>query len=293
MSGRMLGWLKSMFESRGSEKNRCRHLFFIGNKRSGTTVLAHKINLHPDIFITHETDIIWILYNRYNGIPFEYYPRDEYHSTEVTLEKCRHILDAYEQMTPMECYQKCQQHLMKTGTQWIKPTSKIPLCIGDKKPNQQSEKPVNDWVYSHFPDTRYVHIVRNPFDFLNSIPRLLPKYDLGARYGSPRCEDPSVILETWAHFERLVAQEKRRKRFPIYTVRFEDFCERPAALLSDIWEFTGLDIPDDLKEKIQAGHDFGILPQGLHPDSRGNTVDVPLSENVREMMALYGYDSRR
>ena len=266
-------------------------LFFIGNKRSGTTILAKKINLHPDIYITHETDIIWILYNLYNGIKFEYYSKDEPHSTLVTLEKCKKILDNYQSMTPLECYEKCQYHLMENGTQWIKPTEKVPVLLGDKKPNQQSEVFVNDWTYDYFPNTKYIHIVRHPFDFLNSIPRLLPKYDLGLRYGSSKCKDPNIILETWADFEDLVLKEKEKKRFPICTVRFEDFCDNPAEQLSKIWSFTGLSVPMKLNEKIKEKDRFGIIPGGLHENSRGNHLELKVSKKVRRIMEKYNYDT--
>lgn len=278
-----------LFGGRKPRKRKKGQLFFIGNKRSGTTVLAEKLNLHPDIYITHETDIIWILYNLYNGIEFEYYSKDEPHSTMVTREKCQHIFDDYKIMTPLECYEKCQYHLMRNGTQWIRPTDRIPVLLGDKKPNQQSEIFVNDWVQEYFPDTRYVHIVRHPFDFLSSIPRLLPKYDLGARYGSSKCENPVKILETWAYFEDLVIKEKEKNRFPIHSVRFEDFCDRPARELSKIWEFSGLSIPSGLKEKIDQNDTFGIMSGGLHGDSRGNEYSGPIPDKAKNIMEIYEY----
>lgn len=265
-------------------------LFFIGNKRSGTTVLAQKINLHPDIHITHETDIIWILYRLYNGLPFEFYPKDEPHSTIVTLEQCRHILNNYQAMTPLECYRQCQHHLMKNGTKWMPGTDKRVILLGDKKPNQQSEPRVNDWVQANFFNTSYIHIVRHPIDFLYSIPRLPEEFDLGARYGSSKCKNPIKILETWAYFENLVLEEKKRARFPIHSVKFEDFCDRPAEELSKIWIFTGLSIPHDLQEKINQRHDFGIMPGGLHKGSRGNHFDGPISGTVRQVMDIYHYD---
>lgn len=265
-------------------------LFFIGNKRSGTTILAEKINLHPDIYITHETDIIWILYQLYNGIDFEYYAMDEPHSTIVTREKCEHILNQFSQMPPMECYQKCQQYLMENGTEWRAPVNKKVLVIGDKKPNQHSEPQVNDWLVKNFPQTKYVHIIRHPFDFLHSVPRLPAQFDLGARYGSPKCADPVKILEAWAYFEDLALEEKKKKRFAIHTLKFEDFCKNPAKSLSDIWTFIDVDIPSDLQNRINENDMFGIIPGGLHKNSQGNVYSGFVPERVRALADLYGYD---
>ena len=49
-----------------------RPLFIIGNKRSGTSQLVRILNLHPEIFIAHESDIIWILHQFYRQEPFDY-----------------------------------------------------------------------------------------------------------------------------------------------------------------------------------------------------------------------------
>jgi len=283
-------WWNKLFKAGAkSEVKKSGQLFFIGNKRSGTTILAKTLNIHPNIHITHESDIIWILYNLYNGIEFEYYPKDEPHSTVVTLETCRNIMDHYKEMTPLGCYERCQHHLMAQGTKWMPSTEKKPLILGDKKPNQQSEPLVNDWLHKHFPNTRYVHIVRHPFDFLNSVPRLPKEFDLGLRYGSSKCEDPYKILEAWAYFEDLAIREKEKGRFPVHTVRFEDFCHSPAQNLKKIWRFTGLEIPEDLQRRIEENDRFGIREKGLHKDSMGNRFDLDIPENVRKIMDIYGY----
>ena len=37
-------------------------LFIIGNKRSGTTLVTDLLNSHPNVFVSHEADIAWILF---------------------------------------------------------------------------------------------------------------------------------------------------------------------------------------------------------------------------------------
>jgi hypothetical protein len=42
-------------------------LFIVGNKRSETSQLVRILNLHPQVFEYHESDISWILYQFYIG----------------------------------------------------------------------------------------------------------------------------------------------------------------------------------------------------------------------------------
>src|SRR4051794_23147632 len=69
-------------------------LFFMGNKRSGTSLLVKLLNLHPEVCTTHESDIIWILYQMRQGWPrqFECYPWDGPIGMTSTLAACGRLL---------------------------------------------------------------------------------------------------------------------------------------------------------------------------------------------------------
>lgn len=49
--------------------SRPRPLFIIGNKRSGSTLMTDLPNVHPRVFVSHESDIAWILYQAREGWP--------------------------------------------------------------------------------------------------------------------------------------------------------------------------------------------------------------------------------
>jgi len=51
-------------------------VFIVGNKRSGSTQLMALLNLHPNIFVSNESDIIWILYRFHNNQDIVPYPWD-------------------------------------------------------------------------------------------------------------------------------------------------------------------------------------------------------------------------
>jgi len=54
-----------------------RPLFFIGNKRSGTSKLVHYLNQHPEVFVTNESDVAWFLYQIEEGVDTDLAKRDE------------------------------------------------------------------------------------------------------------------------------------------------------------------------------------------------------------------------
>jgi LPS sulfotransferase NodH len=41
---------------------RPRPLFIMGNKRSGSTLVTDLLNAHPRVFVSHESDVAWLLY---------------------------------------------------------------------------------------------------------------------------------------------------------------------------------------------------------------------------------------
>ena len=47
-------------------------LFIMGNKRSGSTLMTDLLNSHANVFVSHESDIAWILYQARAGRPARY-----------------------------------------------------------------------------------------------------------------------------------------------------------------------------------------------------------------------------
>ena len=53
-----------------------RHVFVLGNKRSGTSLLTGLINFHPQVFLSYETDAVWMIYRLYSGKALDRYEWD-------------------------------------------------------------------------------------------------------------------------------------------------------------------------------------------------------------------------
>src|SRR5918997_6665920 len=79
-----------------SRMPRPRPLFVIGSKRSGSTLMANLLNAHPRVFVSHESDVLWILYQARDGQPARYvrHPLDSELMMSATVRSCRRILDS-------------------------------------------------------------------------------------------------------------------------------------------------------------------------------------------------------
>lgn len=207
-------------------------IFFIGNKRSGTSILAKSLNLHPQVHITHESDLLWIAYRLYEFGSIEFYEFDNEVSTRKTMEICKDIINQYRYMTPREFLLKCHQTIMNTGTPWNAATHKLASIIGDKKPSQTIE--IISWTHRHFPDSHYLHIIRHPLDFIRSCKRLPPPFDImSGRSDQER-------LELWLKNEMMVLEFK--KHHHVFSTTFQEFFDRPEPFLNTVFENLGLEL---------------------------------------------------
>lgn len=142
----------------------------MGNKRSGSSLLVTLLNLHPRVFMTYESDVIWILYQARNGMPSQYrcYPWDGPLGMEATLKACHHTLltslySSQGEKAIATTFFRIQEHLMQHGSAIQRPQPKTNLAwIGDKKPVQHSDPELGAFLRRHFPEARYIHIVRHP-----------------------------------------------------------------------------------------------------------------------------------
>lgn len=251
-----------------------RSLFMIGNKRSGTSALVRLLNLHPEIFLSHESDIVWILYQLHQGIDFKSHPWDSEKGMRETLELAKDLLNRDE--SPQENFERVQRHLMETGTPWLKPQVKTDLkWIGDKKPFQLTDPRLFEFVLKHFPGTRFLHLVRHPFEVAASSTQFnLTKngdFWLGTTFQEK--------LELWARYERETQRLLHAKGVPALRIRYEDLCRRTEKVIQEIFLFLELEpIPQILKEASRQ----------MRPVYRPYPKLVP-PEEVEKIANAYGY----
>src|SRR5580698_3592706 len=147
-----------------------RPLFLVGNKRSGTSQLVRVLNLHPQVFVSHESDVAWILYQFHADKTLRGHPWDSQRGMQVTLKNAGHLLRR--EASLRENFLAMQMAAMETGNPWQAPQRKTDLrWIGDKKPMQHTDPELLKFILQHFPDAHFLHIVRHPFEVVASSDR--------------------------------------------------------------------------------------------------------------------------
>jgi hypothetical protein len=259
-------------------------VFFIGNKRSGTSLLVKLLNLHPDIFITPESDIIWILYQAQQGWPKEFrtYPWDGPVGMWRTLETAASVFESARTsaggcMSVRQMFDLVQEHLRLA----LDPEahSKAPVWIGDKKPVQHCDPELRPFIQQHFPDARYLHIIRNP----NAV--VASKQNAAKHFKSPPSywhESPAAILKRWAIHEEWVLQARESKSIPLLSLKFEELCQEPVEQMRQVFNFLGLDMPGRIARMI--AHEVR-----RNPNKKYDSPAIPEISLARKIIEFYCY----
>lgn len=261
-------------------------LFFMGNKRSGTSLLVKLLNLHPEIFTTHESDIVWILFQMQNGWPgkFKCHSWDGPLGMNRTLELCEEQLRSAPDLTApgkvFETFLKVEAKLMQCPPDNTEANRrKVPKWIGDKKPVQQCDPEIRPFMRRHFPKARYLHSVRNPRAVVASKLEAAKNWPVVPEFWK---RGPDEILERWAVHEQWVLQAKASEEVPILTIKFEELCENPVEGMEEIFNFLDLTLPGSIADRIRKD----VHP---NPNLKYETAPLPASARAAEIMEVYGY----
>ena len=277
-------------------------LFVMGSKRSGTTFLVSALNLHPQVFISHESDVVWILYQIYKGSPerFRTYPLDEGKGMWTTLNECIEILrsipsGAGHKDSIIQAFYRILLYLNEHGRshwvesekkwiQWDIPEKKKDLeWIGDKKPVQYTDPEIQSFLNDLFPEARYIHLIRNPRFVVASMMEAaktwptqnvpVPEYWKGTS---------QQILENWTTHEEWALRIKSCLPDKVYTVRLEDLVEDPVRTMSDIFDFLGLGLPAGTEEIYTHW-------AWKNANQRHQSFNLAISPGAHRIMQRYGY----
>ena len=289
----------------------------MGNKRSGTTLITDLLNCHPNVFVSHESDIAWILYQARNGRPAHYatHPLDSRLMLDSTLNSCRRILKQTLSDEPghteiVESFYRCQTRLMR---QYLKPSlkqrakrfakivGKRPTLekvlralkqnpelrhkedlawIGDKKHAQHLDPTVRQFLQQHFPDARYIHVIRHPRSVVASTMQAARDWKETPEYFDGVAEQ---ILEQWAIHEEWVLQAKQRQDSTILTIRLEDLWSDPLKIMDAVLAFLGLERSDALTDLVTQI----VYPKD--PNVKYASFPLPDVPRARRIMELYSY----
>lgn len=135
------------------------------------------------------------------------------------------------------------------------------------------------FLLEHFPEARFLHIVRHPFEVVASSDRFNRTADGDFWLGL----SPEEKMERWTFHEQQVLQLRQTLPGRVHSLRYEDFCRETEKELSGVFHFLQLE-PDPCALREAAR-------QTLPPVRAVPAVRCP-AETIR-VAAVYGYDVQR
>jgi hypothetical protein len=267
-----------------------RPLFIVGNKRSGSTLLVNMLNEHPMVCVTHESDIIWALFQAKDSFPeefrcFEYdAPRGLNALMRAYGEEIRNRLRAFPPSNGdlRATFFEIQRKVIEAGTEMHLPLKSAQgvQWIGDKKPVQHAFPAIRSFIDDVFPDAHYVHIVRRPEAVVASQLAAASTWPVVPEFWK---EKPDDLLDHWCTIEEWALELKAVHLSRVHTVRLEDLSVHPRKEMSDLFEFLDVNSSDELLER---------LSKFVYADvnSKYSEMRLPASSRANRLMKLYRYE---
>lgn len=215
-----------------------KYIFVIGCPRSGTTLLQRILTVHPECFsVNAETNLfsfMEIFSQRWLGFPRGHFARLLADSRDI-IDFFDHLVGSLQDPSESKIFvEKTPQHILK-----IK------------------------FLIRHFPNSRFVHIVRDGRDcYLSS----------KSHPHVPQNSSVGVFAKYW---KRCLVRWSHCKKHPnCYQLRYEDLALNPAKEISELCAFLGLPFHPDMTDPGAISDDprsmqsvFRKLSEPINPGS--------------------------
>ena len=213
-------------------------VFIIGCGRSGTTIFGKTLSYHPDITYLNEPRDIW----------FSCYPETDIWTSEAEKRKGKLV------MTKNNIVEKNSRKLKNSFYREIQKTGRSILV---------EKLPINsfrlDFLYSIFPDARFIHILRRGIDVALSIEKICKnggwfvshpyKWKLLYTYAESMRETTGIAQQCNSYYEKGLLEwrlsiesifsfkEKMKQDVTFCEIQYEDFIENPEGVVEHIFNF--------------------------------------------------------
>ena len=258
--------------------------FFVGSRRSGTTLVCHIVNYHPKLYTPFERYIMWILHciKTTNGV----ISRPSCGALApmlITLEQSGKAFLHYLQSdrgSAAACtafFAAIHSCRMRRGTgKWRNDL----VAIGEKNPPEYASPEMQEFILGALLEARFIHIVRHPAAVIGSKMHYASRRATDGRRDVPLVW--KVALEanyrTWIQIEQWVLKIDA----PVLTIRYEDLIANPVDEAHELYEFLGVSSTDYIDRRIKHNvKESGNSKYDL------SVIDI---DGLPEMMDLYGYE---
>ncbi len=212
-------------------------LFIIGMKRSGTSMMVNILNMHPDICITMESDIVWIVYQlkvlKLNINSLERYYLDGERGMKKTMDQCEEIISNHSNYS-VSCFIKnCVEKIgLKNNN----------LIVGDKKPIQGSDLELFDFIESNLKNIIYIHMWRDKKNVIRSW------LDLTKRNSPFWLGHSNKIASLYNKVQNDCKYVREHTKGKYIKINYNNICKNPKKELTKLFKF--LDLPFTIPQQM-------------------------------------------
>lgn len=213
-----------------------KHILLIsGNKRSGSTHLMRLLNLHPQVHVTNESDVLWILH--------------QYHALKTSSFQCYHIDGDVGMLRALEVGAEALSKTRNAYDNFIAFQEKVferenksekkfegLRYVGDQKPHQNADRNLLSTLIKDMPSDaklKVIHLYRHPFDAIDS-----SKVFKAKRNGLFTDE---YILDKWITVEKNYSEALSELKFDCLDVHYDDVLRSTSTVMEQIFQFLELD----------------------------------------------------
>lgn len=241
--------------------------FFVGSRRSGTTLVCHIINMHPNLYTPFERYIMWILYCLKTSMAITRPHGGALAPILITLaEADRSFFDYFmsdkhpdaTRTAFFDAIHNCRKG-RKNGF-WRDEL----VAIGEKNPPEYTTPEMQKFILGTFPNAKFIHIVRHPTAAISSAHKGIDISDPKNYAGWVKVEEN--ILEIDAN---------------VLTIRYEDLVAQPVIQSHRLYGFLGVSSTSYTDSRIVHNvRSSGNLKYDL---------STPNSNSLNDLMSRYGY----
>jgi hypothetical protein len=233
----------------------------VGAQRSGTTWLQRLLGAHPAIAAPQET----FLFHRYLGPMTRAWRRERQMLDRVAEGRSSPTTGVGREIDEASSWRLIGLPTVLTDEQftgWCRSLVELvraevlagkpgATAMVEKSPEHSFEI---ETIAALLPDTRFVHVVRDPVDAVAS-----------HRAAPWRRSDPAPIDQFAERWESYVSSARRLSAWADHflEVRYEDLARRPADVLAEVLHFVGVDASDAATLVATVAAERGDRPGGL------------------------------
>lgn len=283
-----------------------RPIYIIGNPRSGTSLFRLMLHLHSQVSIPPESHFFLWLEDKYPAWDLskaEDYIEDLYNSTKFeTWQMPREELQAFILRHRPATYPQLNSLIYLFYTLSI---GKTPVRWGDKNKLWKEKLPNIEAAY---PDTQYIHVIRDGRDIACSFRELAEK-KMTSKYAPRVPTDIEHLSERWhRNISAIRAFEKDLPEHRFLTVRYEDLLTSTSEVMERAFAFLGLPFEPDVldyyhvedREQVEPAEFFQWKEKLLQPPdvkNMGKYKSALSREEIEyfnqrngELLGIYGYE---